>query len=336
MPRNVFKPLKADIAKNGIKTALHVLPDYTVICGHQRLKVSNELILPNLPCRTVFGLEDEGAIKEYVIKDNLLRRHLSIDERADLTYELYKLKDKKRGFRSDLTLDHNDPKLYDIYEIIAKELGLSRGTVIRCIRYAKVLENHPEWRGQKITKVLRQVKKVKQLKEVKELKPPEGKFNVIVVDPPWPGTGGYDPNGFRGAGDYPVLNLEEIEAIELPAADDCILWLWGIDLHLKETLEIIEAWGFERKSTLVWVKDKMGLGHWLRNQHEYCFLAIKGKPIFHGEDIPSILHAPRRKHSEKPDEFYKLVEKASPYKAKLDYFGRKKRIGWAVFGDEIK
>ena len=48
-----------------------------------------------------------------------------------------------------------------------------------------------------------------------------------------------------------------------------------------------------------------------------------------------MLNAPRRKHSEKPDEFYKLVEKASPYKAKLDYFARKKREGWEVYGDEV-
>jgi N6-adenosine-specific RNA methylase IME4 len=131
------------------------------------------------------------------------------------------------------------------------------------------------------------------------------------------------------------MTIEEIKNIKLQAADDCILWLWVIDLHLKDALEIIEYWGFERKSTLVWVKDKMGLGSWLRNQHEICFLAIKGKPLFFGESVSSVLNAERNKHSEKPEEFYKLVEETCRYPMKLDYFSRHKRDGWVCYGDEI-
>ena len=190
--------------------------------------------------------------------------------------------------------------------------------------------------NRKLTQATRKIKKEKQLRELKELKPVEGKFNVIVADPPWEFPGEYDPDGFRSIGDYPTMSIEEIKVIKLPAEDDCVLWLWAIDRFLKEAMEVIEAWGFERKNTLIWVKDKFGCGKWLRNQHEYCFLAVKGKPVFHGENIPSILHAVRRKHSEKPDEFYKVVEKASPYKAKLDYFARKEREGWKVYGDEVK
>jgi len=338
LPKDVYKPLKADIEKNGIKTDLHILPDNTVVCGHQRLRIAKEIGLEKVPCKVV-KLEGDDVIKEYVIKDNLLRRHLTPEQKALLYGELKKLPhyQGRVGRPSKEITDNVSVIKGETNELIGKEFGVSGRTVDRYLQYAEEVDSHPELRSEKITKVLRDVKKAKQVKEIKVLTPPKGEFNVIVVDPPWPGSGGYDPDGFRGSGDhYPSMSLEAIKAIELPAAKDCVLWLWGIDINLREALDVIEAWGFERKSTLIWVKDKIGMGAWLRNQHEYCFLAVKGKPVFHGESIPSILHAPRRKHSEKPSEFYELVEKASPYKAKLDYFARKKREGWQVFGDEVE
>ena len=221
----------------------------------------------------------------------------------------------------------------DVNEQTAKEINVPARTIKRARQYARIIKEQPKLKGQKVTQVLRQHKKTKQLEKIKHLTPPTGKYNLIVIDPPWPGP--YEPDGLRGAGDYPTMTLEQITNMKIPADKDCILWLWGIDIHLKKTLEIIEQWGFTRKSTLIWNKQKIGLGHWLRNQHEYCFLATKGKPIFHGENIPSVLNTPRLKHSEKPKEFYELAEKASPYQKKLDYFARQKRKGWDTYGDEI-
>ena len=174
-----------------------------------------------------------------------------------------------------------------------------------------------------------------QKEQIKKLEQPKGKYNLIVIDPPWD-SGEYNPNGFRVGIKYPSMSLEEIKNIKLPAADDCIVWVWGIDKYLKETLNIIEQWGLQRKGTFIWDKVSMGMGKWLRFQHEYCFLCIKGKPKFYGENFRSVLNEKRTKHSTKPDGFYSLVENASPYKTKLDYFARKKREGWDVYGDEVK
>jgi len=337
LPKTEYEALKTDIQTNGIKNPLIILPNKTIICGHQRQRAAIELHMETVPCR-IARLNTDDEIEEFVITENLLRRHLTTEQRAPLETRWIELRMKKRGgdhtsadFKQNAQNEH-----FDVYGEAAKELGKSRATLVRSVQYTRLVKEHPELKGEKVTKVLRQAKKAKQLETIKTLTPPTGEYNLIVIDPPWPGTGAYDPDGFRGAGDYPTMTLEEIQAIKLPAAQDCVLWLWGIDYHLKETLAILEAWGFERKSTLVWVKDKMGIGHWLRNQHEYCFLATKGKPIFHGEDIPSILRAPRREHSEKPDDFYALAEKASPYPKKLDYFARKKRPGWETYGDEVK
>ena len=43
---------------------------------------------------------------------------------------------------------------------------------------------------------------------------------------------------------------------------------------------------------------------------------------------------PKGRHSEKPDEFFALVERCSPGPY-LEMFSRKPRAGWHVFGNEV-
>jgi N6-adenosine-specific RNA methylase IME4 len=96
------------------------------------------------------------------------------------------------------------------------------------------------------------------------------------------------------------------------------------------------AWGFEYATNVVWVKDKSGLGFWVRNQHETLIIARRG-------DMPapppsqrsiSVIQAPRREHSQKPDEAYELIERMYPDLPKLEMFARKARPGWDVWGNQ--
>jgi len=99
--------------------------------------------------------------------------------------------------------------------------------------------------------------------------------------------------------------------------------------------EVIEAWGFEYKTLLTWVKDRMGTGEWLRGQTEHCLLAARGKPVFlHGQHS-TVIQAVRREHSRKPEEFYALVEATSPG-SKVELFAREQRNGWRAFGNETE
>ncbi len=75
----------------------------------------------------------------------------------------------------------------------------------------------------------------------------------------------------------------------------------------------------------------IGLGKHLRGQTEHCILAVKGKPKLKLTNQSTLLRAPRREHSRKPDEFYKLVDEICEG-PKLDYFGRESREGWIVYG----
>lgn len=60
---------------------------------------------------------------------------------------------------------------------------------------------------------------------------------------------------------------------------------------------------------------------------------VKGSQPLKRHDAGTWFEAPRgKKHSEKPEEFYRLVESCS-YAPYIDIFGRKEREGWAVWGE---
>lgn len=187
----------------------------------------------------------------------------------------------------------------------------------------------------KIIKREQEIKKQKEAIESGAIELPAGKYDVIVIDPPWQYATEYNPETRRGTSPYPEMSLEEIKNIEIPAKDDCILWLWTTQKFIWEAKEILDHWGFEYKAMLIWDKEKMGIGRWLRLQCEFCLLGIKGKPIWDIKDIRDIIREPRREHSRKPEAFYKMIDENFVGR-KLDYFSREKREGWEVFGNDTE
>ncbi len=132
----------------------------------------------------------------------------------------------------------------------------------------------------------------------------------------------------------PSMPIEELKGLELPAARDCVLWLWTINAFMPDACELIRAWGFTHKTILTWVKPRLGTGHWLRNVTEHCLLAVKGTPKVSLTNQSTVLKARAREHSRKPDEFYELVESLCVGR-KLDYFSREPRPGWQQYGNDL-
>jgi N6-adenosine-specific RNA methylase IME4 len=158
-------------------------------------------------------------------------------------------------------------------------------------------------------------------------------FDVIVIDPPWPYGTKYDPAGRRAANPYPEMSLEEIAKIQPPAKADCVLWLWTTHKFMRHSFVLLDGWGFRDVAILTWVKDRMGLGSWLRSQSEFCIMAIKGKPTISLSNQTTIITGPLREHSRKPDEFYAMVDSLC-VGAKCDYFSREAREGWSQYGND--
>lgn len=162
------------------------------------------------------------------------------------------------------------------------------------------------------------------------------KFGCIYADPPWL----YGNQGTRSATSNHYDGLTVKQLCELPikdlAAEDAHLHLWTTSGFNREAFDVIVAWGFEYRSQFVWVKKQMGIGNYWRLSHELLLTAIRGNTKkFHDRSLKSWAMYPRTKHSKKPDEVRRMIEKASrgPY---LELFGREDTKGWKVWGDEVE
>lgn len=161
------------------------------------------------------------------------------------------------------------------------------------------------------------------------------KFGTIYADPPWQ----YGNQATRAATDnhYDTMTVEAIAALPIAelAADDAHLHLWVTNGFLFESKAILDAWGFEFRSTFIWCKNQMGIGNYWRNSHEILLTAIRGDAKkFNDRSLKSWEAIDRGEHSAKPEKVRKFIERASPA-PRLELFGRRLADGWTVWGNEI-
>lgn len=180
----------------------------------------------------------------------------------------------------------------------------------------------------------------KARKEPKTTPPlPKGIFDVIYADPPWQ----YDNTGVNGAAShhYQTMSIDELCALQIPSAENSVLFLWVTNPFLKDAFTVLDTWGFAYKTNIVWVKQnlkKPGAGFYVRGRHELLFICTKGSftPDMSGkEPIGSVLFADVQEHSKKPQEVYSLIENIYPNCKYLELFARNKREGWISWGNEL-
>lgn len=168
-----------------------------------------------------------------------------------------------------------------------------------------------------------------------------GKHTIILADPPWRYE--HPPMGASNRSienNYPTMTLEEICALPVSeiANDDSVLFLWATAPKLVECMKVVEAWGFLYRTNLVWVKDKIGMGFYVRNQHELLLIAKRGElpPPLEDRRPSSVFDAPREEHSEKPEIVHDIIERMYPEsRAKIELFARQERAGWKTWGNQI-
>jgi N6-adenosine-specific RNA methylase IME4 len=236
--------------------------------------------------------------------------------------------------------NENNFKRKDIYgKKIVQGLAQSIGISTRTIHYAlqaydkfPTLDDIPEGKNISWNKLINLYLPAPKDNKI-ELPIPQGKYGLIIIDPPWKYGTEYNSETRRSASPYQELSQEELKNLIIPSADNCVLWLWTTHKFIWDAKELLTHWGFEYKLTLVWNKEKLGMGEWLRCQAEFCLLGIKGKPAWNLTNERDILTESRREHSRKPDSFYKMIQKLTPVKG-LDMFGREKRKGFDVWGNE--
>ena len=169
-------------------------------------------------------------------------------------------------------------------------------------------------------------------------------FRTILADPPWEERGA--GKICRGANrHYSLMKTPEIIGYlrQIPVARDAHLYLWVTNNFLPAGLEVMDRLGFRYVTNLAWVKSKddgetvqAGLGQYFRGAHELLLFGVRGRLPYKqdGEKrnfIPTVIIAPRREHSRKPEEQYGVIE-ATSYPPYIEAFARAHRDGWEVIG----
>jgi len=197
-----------------------------------------------------------------------------------------------------------------------------------------------------------------------------GGFPVIMADPAWSWKARSEKGMEKSPeAHYDTMAVEEIAAIPVDdlAADDCALFLWVTWPLMERWAEVYKAWGFEFAG-LAWEWRKynpetgryaFGPGYGTRKNLEPCLLCTRGNPSLRKappddllrevstvpEGVRSVrdwmesnpleeIRAPRRAHSQKPEEQYQRIETLfdGPY---CELFAREARNGWTAIGNEV-
>ena len=157
-----------------------------------------------------------------------------------------------------------------------------------------------------------------------------------MIDPPWDWGDEGDINQLgRAKPDYATMSFEELKKLPIDklTKKDSHIYLWITNRSLPKGFELLKEWGFRYITCLTWCKPSIGMGNYYRGSTEQILFGVKGSLGLKRKDVGTwfVANRPSRQHSAKPDEFYKLVESCSPG-LYLDYFGRKERRGWQIWG----
>lgn len=173
--------------------------------------------------------------------------------------------------------------------------------------------------------------------------------NVILADPPWKYENDRGVWGGNAGSHYDDLSLPEIRSFlfdnSILTALNAVLFLWTTISYLPEGFEVMRSWGFTYKANIVWVKMKAQKlqtfdASYLAYAHEHCLIGVKG--VAHPPNKrhpaslwPSVIIAPRREHSRKPEELHDIIELLYPKWKYLELFATTKRDNWMQIGNQL-
>lgn len=166
--------------------------------------------------------------------------------------------------------------------------------------------------------------------------------DILVIDPPWKFASNSEARPGRNAmRHYSCMTDQELAL--LPVSDwlkkDALAFIWVTAPMLYRAMKVIDTWqaGLRYVSQLVWEKDRIGTGFWVRNRHEPVLIYRRGKfPCPRPAPFSdSIITGNQREHSRKPPALQDSIDAQWPDAVKMEAFARCDRPGWISWGDEV-
>jgi len=333
--------LAADIAANGLLEPI-TLYEGKVLDGRNRYVACLNVAVD--PRFTQYTGDDPLG---FVVSKNLHRRQLTSSQRAVVALEVERhIALRGRDNQSTQTtqgyqrIDNPVDALRDAADLV----GTNRQYVSDA---KKIAAQAPELIPQiasgamTIPEAKREIRRAEALDrlesiEAQEAKAIQGVYDVIVVDPPWPMEKiERDVRPNQSEFDYPTMSEAELEALDIPYADDCHVWLWTTHKFLPMAMRLLDAWGLKYVCTFVWHKPGGFQPYGLPQYNcEMALYARRGSPSFlDTKAFPVCFEAPRGAHSEKPGAFYDTIRRVTGGR-RLDMFSRRLIDGFDAWGNE--
>lgn len=375
--QSVDEGFLASIRERGVLTPLAVYPlgsgRYQVVSGHRRLYAARALGLTHVPCQ-ILDASLNDVEREYLLIHYNQQRVKTYSQRVRELTHLQSLVERVRAHEEHVRRQRGreQPILVSAVEDAGLEaraeleslgvevgrlvdlgahVGLSRGQAYRALELWEAAKSGDARAQELLQKVdrgettlttahneLRLRKRRASWQSLESPPLPEGKYQILYADPPW-ALPSFDTSR-DVENHYPTMSLEAIKGLGVQAIADenAVLFLWAVPMLIREAFEVMEAWGFEYRAMMVWVKDKWGTGIYVRYQHELLLVGVRGNP---GAPLPenrvsSVFFAERVRHSEKPAIVYELIEQMYPHLPnRVELFARETRAGWTAWGNQL-
>lgn len=197
-------------------------------------------------------------------------------------------------------------------------------------------------------------------------------YTLIYLDPPWRyNSRANHKTRFCGGvhGHYATMSLDEIAALPIArlAAPSAAVAMWCTFPYLDAQMRLFQQWGFRYCTQIAtWIKLNprgydlpkddpkyrsgkpyilyrdglfhsvfFGVGYYSKSNAEVLLLGMRGQVPTRTDALSSVILAPRREHSRKPDEAYELLEALFGGVPRVELFARRVRSGWDAYGNQL-
>ena len=344
LPPAIESALRASIKRFGVLVPVVRDQHGNVLDGHQRVRIADELGV-KYPVNIIEVADDTEAL-EIARTLNEDRRAMPKAERLPVEVALREEGHSLRAIagvvgvsqeqvRSDLSgVNHLTPDA---------TRGLD-GKSYPARKEPKPPEDETLRLAAEVNRKRREERQKRHIEQGRSSVPPPNvdapTFRVIYADPPWR----YDQSGLVDWGmaedHYPTMSLDELKALPVAkmALPDSVLFLWATSPMLADALDLMAAWGFTYKSSIVWDKGRPFLGSYVHISHELLLIGTRGSCVADVKHTAgSVFRIPSGKHSAKPEEFRALIDSLYTFGNRIELFRRGDvPDGWHVWGNEVR
>jgi len=372
-----YAQLEENLIENGIREAISIWGD-TIVDGHNRYEIAKKHNLQYATISYEFESEDDVKLwifKNQIGRRNLppfervrLALHLKpvIAEKAKL-HQVRKpsnsaqQNDTSEDFvrqnsaeqNEDIALPENSVKQnsakqnpVNTRDIIADMAGVSHDTVskVEKILDAGTPETLEKIKRGDITvhKAYQDTRSQEKRVETLDVEQPsltifDSNFSLIYANPPWESKFLADESE-EDTNDSYSMKFSDLKKMVIPVSDDAILLLWSSSSVLDKALQLMSAWGFKYRTNMIWDKQQIGFGQYVRGQHEMLLIGIRGSFTPPEEDVRvgSVYSEESNNQKTKPKWFYEQIERMFPNETYLELFASNKYSDrWTVFGNLV-